>query len=66
VSLDVWRRGAPPMIPPSIGITVEGSWKSAAISLAVRGDIALSSRKYSGVSLRKDFLTAVITLWAVN
>jgi hypothetical protein len=66
VSVDVWRRGAPPMIPPSIAMAEEGSWKSAAISRALRGEIALSSRKYKGVSLGGDSFRAVITLWAMN
>jgi hypothetical protein len=66
VSDEVWRRGASPMIPPSIAIAEDGSWKRAAISRALRGEIALSSRKYKGVSLGGGSLRAVITRWAVN
>lgn len=66
VSVEDWRRGAPPMIPPSIAIAEDGSWKRAAISRALRGEIALSSRKYNGVFLGGDFLRAVITRWPVN
>lgn len=66
VSVEVRARGAPPMIPPSIAIAEDGSWKRAAISRALRGEMALSSRKYTGVSLRGDSLRAVITRWAVN
>jgi len=65
VSAEVWRRGAPPIMPPSIAIAEEGSRKRAAISRALRGDIALSSKKYKGVSLTGDSLRALITLWAV-
>jgi hypothetical protein len=54
------------MIPPSIAIAEDESWKRAAISRALRGEIALSSRKYKGVSFRGDSLRAVVTLWAVN
>lgn len=65
LSVEVWRRGAPPTIPPSMAIAEDGFWKRAAISRALRGEIALSSRKYKGVSLG-DSLRAVITRWAVN
>jgi hypothetical protein len=44
VSVEVWRRGAPPIMQPSIAIAEDGSWKRAAISRALRGDIALSSK----------------------
>jgi hypothetical protein len=66
VSVEDWRRGVPPMIPPSIAIAEDESWKRAAISRTLRGEIALSSRKYKGVSLGGDSLRAVITRWAVN
>ena len=60
-SVEVWRRGAPPMIPPSIAIAENGSWKRAAISCALRGEMALSSRKYKGVCLGGDSFKAVMT-----
>lgn len=66
VSVEVWRRGAPPMMPPSTAIAKDGSWKRAAISRALRGEIALSSRKYKGVFLSGDSLRAATTRWAVN